>query len=599
MINQSHIDYVKSELARGVLKEDIAKALSTKGMSAVDVNEAFIAAAQNRTIAPAIGASPAPTASASPSQPVSAMAAMTGMTYAPGAHGSAPSGKTKRIATIVAVIAAPVLLGAAGVYAYQENLLPFRSAPYSEEDLFSGLLMASAGIETATYSFTGSLVTEARDEGAEPYEFVEPSPDVVGEYKPEPFLVQVNEMARYLPSEMNASIGITAKSDFGDENANFEIMMDATGDFGDLTYKVNAEARKAGELYYFRINNLPSLFLGELDAVKGMWVAVDPADEKTNREYGLASLSTELPEMEENYREKRAAWAEFMMDVARLADEHDLVSFKNAPRTESVGDRRLFRYDLAINKESVLPFFKAFKEVAGDHDDLIDGDVVADEKMLEYLESEEFENVFAYLDENMEMTLWVDGKGRIAGYEYRFRLVPPDTATQLKDKQGKLTLTWMLNDINKSLDIEAPEESKPLSELSDELAANRYGSVGAANDAKVQELLQSLRISGEIFYSENNNRYATASFTGASPANCTGMSSNFFGDDDSNGRRVTLSLSEEIEAAHCAATSQSWYYAATLPSDSGKQFCVDSTGWADEFDGTLAESHTATACRTH
>ena len=48
-----------------------------------------------------------------------------------------------------------------------------------------------------------------------------------------------------------------------------------------------------------------------------------------------------------------------LADFARLLDQEQLIGFKEKPYTEKVGGSYLVHYDLDLQKQSVVPFYKA------------------------------------------------------------------------------------------------------------------------------------------------------------------------------------------------------------------------------------------------
>jgi prepilin-type N-terminal cleavage/methylation domain-containing protein len=105
-------------------------------------------------------------------------------------------------------------------------------------------------------------------------------------------------------------------------------------------------------------------------------------------------------------------------------------------------------------------------------------------------------------------------------------------------------------------------------------------------DASVQESMSSMRAAAEIVYGGNGNKYGSS-------ANCNGMP---FSDTASNMAGLVTSVTANAGAAPaCRSVDTAWVVAATLPSSSTQQFCVDSTGKAAVFNGTLAASYTYTA----
>jgi hypothetical protein len=288
------------------------------------------------------------------------------------------------------------------------------------------------------------------------------------EEPPKPFLISLGEMMQYLPAELQASVGVHAQSEWKDENADWKFTVDASGDFGDLTYKINIDALKKDALYYFKINNIPSLFMSSLPLEKGQWVKVDPSMATSTESYRynqFSSIASSLEDGEKAYKEERAQLVELMKKAVTFADEEKLVRFKNAPHSERVDGVLLYRYDIEARKEALLPFYKKLVAEASTHKGTAYLRVLSDSGMIEYLESEEFSQVFDYVQKNTTTTLWVDMQGYPARIEYSMRIVPPDSATALKDKQVRITWTTTFSDINKPVTIEEPKDAKPLQEI--------------------------------------------------------------------------------------------------------------------------------------
>lgn len=99
---------------------------------------------------------------------------------------------------------------------------------------------------------------------------------------------------------------MSASSDLKSENSGWSFNINAEGDFGDLTYKVNADALKIDKDYYFRINNIPSLFLfGDLASLKGKWVKIptEVSSSSPNESYSIIGyISKKIPEYEKSYK---------------------------------------------------------------------------------------------------------------------------------------------------------------------------------------------------------------------------------------------------------------------------------------------------------
>lgn len=409
---------------------------------------------------------------------------------------------------------------------------------------------------------------------------------------PKPLLVKLGEYARYLPPDIDVEIALGITSNLkSDDLADWKFNLDAKGGLGDLIYAVNIDALKKDSDYFFRINKISSLFISSLPSIKGQWVKVSTAtttDSKTTRFNEFSHTLRSFPEYEKSYKELRESIYTTLKKVAEIADEEQMIFFKNKPHKEKVGERELTRYDLGFKRESIINFYlKVLEEAKKDKKSLL-SQMVNDQGALEYLQSKEFEEVFDYLEKNSSKSVWIDEDGYVAMAEYSFRIVPPDTATQLKDKQANLVLKYIFTDINKPVLIEAPKDAKSIEMLMEDFEKNT--SYSTRTSATIKSNLASVRAQAEIVYDANNG-YGKTSFT-AGP--CKKKSGTLFGDSG-----VYSSIEEaaggDASKATCTTTLKGGKveaYAVSVPLvDLGNySWCVDSTGNSRQIEGKITTS---------
>ncbi|MFH1423546.1 MAG: hypothetical protein ABIG29_01130 [Candidatus Nealsonbacteria bacterium] len=361
--------------------------------------------------------------------------------------------------------------------------------------------------EAASTIITGRRVSFTKDSSSYFYMSSEP---------PKPFLATIGESIKTLPPDISVESSISASSEMKSGGmADWLFNINAEGDFGDLTYKINADALKKGDDYYFKINNFPSIFLfGDLVTVKGKWVNISSDNDSSagGDSYSLlASLKERIPQMEKSYKESREKVVKFLKKTVAIADEEKLIIFKNQPRSEKVDGRQLIRYELSLRKEAMLPFYTRLQdEINKDPDFSGFGDVV-DQGLIDYLKSEEFEEVFAYFDKNNAFVFWTDTKGFPAIIQNSMRIVPPDTATQLQDKQISIVFKLIISDINKPSDIKAPLESVPIEKLISDFENNVLGEArGKARDAVRKADMRQIVTAMEMYYGMENVYYTNS-----------------------------------------------------------------------------------------
>jgi len=284
---------------------------------------------------------------------------------------------------------------------------------------------------------------------------------------PKAFFEQLSEYAMYIPPEINiqSSVFVAAgKNAANNGSIDWKVGLDGSGDLGDLSYKVNVEALKYASDYYVKINNMPAPFGGFLPP-KGQWVRFNASSSDEAGSMNPFLSPEDLAQTEEDFKDNRVAFMALIKKTAELADKERLFSFKNRPQKEKVGERSLYRYDLSVRKEAIVPFYKKLAAEAVKAEYKVDDIIRIDEGYLKYLESSEFSEMFDYYNKNVSVTLWVDQKGFPAMLKYAIRIVPPADVIFLKDKQLMLEFTVSLEDINKPLRIDRPEGSKTYEEV--------------------------------------------------------------------------------------------------------------------------------------
>ncbi len=383
---------------------------------------------------------------------------------------------------------------------------------------------------------------------------------------PEPFLVVFADYMSYIPPETKASASVSAQSDWGNKDStNWKFNVDAIGDFGDLTYNFNLDALKKDSLYYFKINNIPSLFFGYIGSEKGQWIKVDPNKNSSSDSsyYGYSYLSKEFPDAEKYYKEHRQEVTDLLKKMVAIADDEKLINLKKPAYKEKVEGSELYRYDLVINKDAVVPFYKRLLEESNKTaiKSYYPSSFLTDSGYLEYLQSPEFNEVFDYYQKNTALTLWVDSQGFPVIVSYSLRIVPPDSVVQLKDKQANLVFKLVLSDINKPVNIQAPSDFKNFED-----AFQSNSNFKKNKDATIKENMSTLLTNSAVYYDTNGSyNYWCSNTKYYAPIKKV--------IDDAYGVGSTVIC--KCNTTNCLS-AQSWCASALL--DNGDYYCVDSSG---------------------
>lgn len=425
---------------------------------------------------------------------------------------------------------------------------------------------------------------------------------------PKPLIVQMSDTLRTLPADMNAKLVISAASEFKPQAlSNWSFNIDAEGDFGDLAFKINADLLKKDDNYYFKINNIPSFFLfDQLAMFKGKWVVVpskaaSSSEEATstnevasnvyiNDDY--SSLSSSIQEgvsgSEEKYKENRDKFIRFIKKVVAIADEEKIFLFKNKPSPERVDGRQLVKYELGLRKEKILSFYTRVQTELSNDPELSDYAKMIDQGYIDYLKSEEFSQVFDYVDKNNTLTLWVDSQGFPVILQNITRVIPPNEAIQLTDKQINQTFKLDISNINKPLDIPTPTDATSLDKITNDMKNNPSQLNLKGQAAMVSSGLSNMRAQAELVFDKNSS-YGQKPFA-LGP--CSKATSTLFGDEQFAKLLDNVTKSDP-KLATCVSTGSvgkvvSWAVSAPLPGDEGFSWCVDSKGSSKRIIESLA-----------
>ncbi len=429
----------------------------------------------------------------------------------------------------------------------------------------------------------GQTVTFTKD--SNPFFFFSPEP-------PKPFLMEFADMSAFLPSELSADVSFGATTDWS--NADWEFNFDANGDFGDLVYKINVDAlRKDGD-YYFRINNMPSLFLGSLSSVKNRWIKIASQEENNPTGYGnrLLYFANLISDYEETTQKNQEESIRLLQKISEFADKEKLFKFRKSPSPDKIEGRSLKRYELEFRKEAIVPFYERLLDEINSGNYSSYGFMLNDEGLLEYFKSKDFDVMFDYYNKNTFLSLWVDKNGFPVILEYKIRVVPPDTASQLKDRQLELVFNLALNDINKQVNIKSPADFVNLEEIIEDSPLFSARQTGA--NAAIKSNLASIRAEAEIYYDYSGNfSYGPANRGG----NCDTSGTIFVSADvkkSLSAIRSVLSSNNVDKPITCYNTAVSWAVSSPLilSEVEGDYWCVDSTG----FSGPIRNSIVSASC---
>lgn len=587
MANPQLLEFIRTQIKLGTPIDEIKKSLATAGWPMKYIEEGVLevnstpqtSAPLNQNILPS---EPSNLISgqtySSINQPINT--SYPNSTTVVSLEPSKKGGRKIWVALLVFILVALIGGAISAAYIYKDEL--FEKAPYTEKDLFSGLVKTADQINSSTYEFNSSGSVGTRDADALPWENAEPlSPELINQYKndnkrainvtdilgatkyerppyqptlqaiantnsnsyykieitdpktnqiydykitdngnnfaltvtfetddaisalkisykyssastpisgkqvtftkdsgnyfyfpstpPKPVLLQLGEILSIIQPDMSASSSFGASTDWTTANGDWKFNFSGMTDLGNMKYEIGFDALRKNSNYYLKLNAFPSVFLmfvGSPGITKNQWYKLDTntssSTENANVDY-FSEFKSVISNNEKTYEENRKKFIDGLKKIAEIADGEHLFTFKNAPKSEKIDGRKLYRYDLKLNKDAILPFYKKIISESKSLDSNFP--IFEDAGFITYLQSSEFNEIFDFYDKNAFLTIWVDPKGFPGIISYKIRIIPPDSAAQLAGKQINIVFNLVLSKINEPLNIEEPKDAKSFEEL--------------------------------------------------------------------------------------------------------------------------------------
>lgn len=133
--------------------------------------------------------------------------------------------------------------------------------------------------------------------------------------------------------------------------------------------------------------------------------------------------------------------------------------------------------------------------------------------------------------------------------------------------------------------------------LSSIVLASLSSARSKGEDAAIQSTLSNMRAQAELYYS-NNSSYGPVAAAGACPSSSS-TTGNLFSTTTTGGLWTLIDgLNTRATNANtrCEVTATGWAAAAALKGETGKAYCVDSTGKSTKYTGTATAAITTGAC---
>lgn len=679
------LDFVRQQFAAGASRETLRSVLSAQGWTTEDIDESMVRAdpaAANSTVAAPVGPSGGPV--------------MTTVLSA-----AQPSGFfAKRVVRILLVLVGVLCVAglvAGTAYAYLQRLGPFNTPPYTEASLVSGVLQASRGVTSLTFTASTSVNVLPRESGEQPYvattsasmvaaysrdydraqnlsrllsylqsdvsrysaplatlagsvsaaaQGISPvtardpateqpyaftstdngknfsltavfeTPQAVAAIKasplfsasttavhdltitftrgssawflvqkapPQPFFVTFQDMVGTTPPDAAVSLALSGASDRTLALPAAKALLSFAGRVSGSSAAFGVAFLQKDNRYYVRVNELSSEIKALVPIPTDLWIDITDSLSTSTVGAVLSNTGAVPPQTLDAglaYAHESVAYHTYLAHVLDAFRTSNLIALVRPAYSERVSGELLYRYDLTIRKEAIVPFAEKLLALATTDLALSPLENAQGQKLITYLQSAEFADVFAYVQHHWQASLWVDAQGVPRMFDSKLTVVPSSTAPALADKEVVFETRLTSDNINKHPVIDAPATSTPLSAIRSQLEDGLSGAQNRGSDAAIQSYLATILTAGEIYYGEGNTY-------GSSGVGCL-RAGNFFG-GSKQAKEAVLALIQLAGDSNvrCVVGNAGQAHAESALLSTGTYWCTDSTGQSKMEAGPL------------
>lgn len=316
---------------------------------------------------------------------------------------------------------------------------------------------------------------------------------------------KVNAISTSNKKSSDFSINFTGSSDIQNPNNpkgqfSFNIKTDA---LQQKEFTFGLEIKTIDKIIYAKLSDAPNLGFSNLSAVKNQWIKIDP--ETLKKQFGLEKLDEQIKEA----RKKSELTPEQIEKLKTAVQQDKIFKITGKLANEKIEGINTYHYKFAINKEGVKKLFADISQII-QNKTLTEKELAEFDKKLEAAQLPEGE-------------IWI-GKKDLLPYKITLNSIIKETD---KSKiSGEISFTLLLKNFNKPVQIDIPQQTKPLEEFLKELIGglqnlapnNTFPTVNQqhfnkgmnqaagerARDAKRQAGLYQIRLELELYYDKHN-----------------------------------------------------------------------------------------------
>ncbi len=391
---------------------------------------------------------------------------------------------------------------------------------------------------------------------------------------PQPFLVQLQDVVGKLPEDTNVSVALSGANDRSLAVPAVKVLFQLAGHVSGSSAALSLDVVEKDNRYYVRVNELPLELRAFMPIPTNLWIDVTDSISTSTVGAALSNTGVVSPQSLDSglsYTKESPAYRTYLADVLEALRSSNLVAFRRPPYREQVDGESLYRYDLTIRKDAVVPFAQTVFALAKKDLSLSAADLERGNHVIVYLQSAEFATTVAYVLDHWDLSVWFDAHGVPRVVDTKYTIVPSSLSPALADKEVVFESRLTNSDINAHPVIEAPATSTPLKTVIASLERGTASLSTAAASAAADSYLNSIQTSGEIYYSTSNSY-------GAVGVGCLRTGNVFGGDKTVQSAVQSLTELSNVQEVSCVVGKKGQSYAAEVHFTDGSYSCIDSTG---------------------
>ena len=334
--------------------------------------------------------------------------------------------------------------------------------PKIEGDLMNRMIERLTEIESVESTFALGFEAQARETSAKPFDL-----EAIRSALPEndanrtQFTDDFEAGFKSIPGDISLLLEATGFTERpkADKPIDLEASLSGRYQSGGATFEGEINLRKVGEVVYVNIPMFPLLL--DVSAIEDKWVAITKSD-LTDSEYGsyiglfTGNSQGNLPTSQQIVGQLKV--------ILSAAQSEKFIEIDKSLGQQKIDGINAEGFRLKMDPAKAAAFYR---KVADNLSSEFGSQAVIkfDQSTADSLAKPDIQEFLNQLVDSATFDLWVDpANAWPVKFDYRLRLVPPDSNEKLKDKQFLLTLSMTFKKINSGQSVAKPGNTIDLDE---------------------------------------------------------------------------------------------------------------------------------------